>query len=160
MRPAESAPPGRYHLADDCLAILATKLILPEIIQQAKQSLSWHALCMNEVMTQSMLSEDANMVGQVVPILRAGLVLLEQAATVLPNSQTFHVGYVRNEETLEVSHAPWCAALPHLTLRLSFRENRVAGSLNCVSFGIHGLPANLAAAECLWTLDQVCRGWR
>ena len=41
--------------------------------------------------------------GQVVPILRAGLVLLEQAATVLPNSQTFHVGYVRNEETLEVS---------------------------------------------------------
>ena len=40
---------------------------------------------------------------QVVPILRAGLVLLEQAATVLPNSQTFHVGYVRNEETLEVS---------------------------------------------------------
>ena len=41
--------------------------------------------------------------GQVVPILRAGLVLLEQAATVLPNSQTFDVGYVRNEETLEVS---------------------------------------------------------
>ena len=40
---------------------------------------------------------------QVVPILRAGLVLLEQAATVLPNSQTLHVGYVRNEETLEVS---------------------------------------------------------
>ncbi len=38
-----------------------------------------------------------------VPILRAGLVLLEQAATVLPNSQTMHVGYVRNEETLEVS---------------------------------------------------------
>ena len=44
-----------------------------------------------------------NVFGQVVPILRAGLVLLEQAATVLPNSQTFHVGYVRNEETLEVS---------------------------------------------------------
>ena len=56
--------------------------------------------------------------GQVVPILRAGLVLLEQAATVLPNSQTFHVGYVRNEETLEVSHVPWCAALPHTAAQL------------------------------------------
>ncbi|CAL5229108.1 g12371 [Coccomyxa viridis] len=40
---------------------------------------------------------------KVVPILRAGLVLLEQAATVLPNSQTMHVGYVRNEETLEAT---------------------------------------------------------
>lgn len=43
---------------------------------------------------------------QVVPILRAGLVLLEQAATVLPSSQTFHVGYVRNEDTLEVHGRP------------------------------------------------------
>lgn len=50
-----------------------------------------------------------SVLGQVVPILRAGLVLLEQAATVLPNSQTLHVGYVRNEETLEVC-LPWCAA--------------------------------------------------
>ena len=56
--------------------------------------------------------------GQVVPILRAGLVLLEQAATVLPNSQTFHVGYVRNEETLEVSlpgalpATHWCQDMP------------------------------------------------
>jgi len=40
---------------------------------------------------------------QVVPILRAGLVLLEQASTVLPASETYHVGYVRNEETLQVS---------------------------------------------------------
>lgn len=39
---------------------------------------------------------------QVVPILRAGLVLLEQAATMLPVTQTYHVGYVRNEDTLEV----------------------------------------------------------
>lgn len=36
-----------------------------------------------------------------VPVLRAGLVLLEQAATVLPATRTFHVGYVRDEETLE-----------------------------------------------------------
>jgi uracil phosphoribosyltransferase len=38
---------------------------------------------------------------KVVPVLRAGLVLLENAATVLPASQTFHVGYARDEETLE-----------------------------------------------------------
>ena len=37
-----------------------------------------------------------------VPILRAGLVLLEQAATVLPSSETYHVGYVRDETTLQV----------------------------------------------------------
>lgn len=39
---------------------------------------------------------------QVVPILRAGLLLLEQAATLLPVTQTYHVGYVRSDETLEV----------------------------------------------------------
>jgi uracil phosphoribosyltransferase len=38
-----------------------------------------------------------------VPILRAGLVLVEQTSMVLPASQTYHVGYVRNDETLEVS---------------------------------------------------------
>lgn len=40
---------------------------------------------------------------KVVPVLRAGLVLLEQAHTVIPSSITYHVGYVRNEETLEAS---------------------------------------------------------
>lgn len=40
---------------------------------------------------------------QVIPILRAGLVLLEQAQTVLPASETYHVGYVRSEDTLEAS---------------------------------------------------------
>ncbi|KAG0558267.1 hypothetical protein M758_10G013600 [Ceratodon purpureus] len=40
---------------------------------------------------------------KVVPILRAGLVLIEQAASVLPANQTFHLGFVRNEETLEAS---------------------------------------------------------
>ncbi len=39
---------------------------------------------------------------QVVPILRAGLVLVEQIATVLPAQVTYHVGLVRNEETLQV----------------------------------------------------------
>jgi uracil phosphoribosyltransferase len=37
---------------------------------------------------------------QVIPILRAGLVLLEQAQQVLPAHETFHVGYVRDETTL------------------------------------------------------------
>lgn len=46
---------------------------------------------------------------QVVPILRAGLVLLEQTATVLPVTQTYHVGYVRDDNTLEVGAR--CAVL-------------------------------------------------
>lgn len=40
---------------------------------------------------------------KVVPILRAGLLLLEQAATLLPVTQTYHVGYVRSDETLEAT---------------------------------------------------------
>ena len=40
---------------------------------------------------------------RVVPILRAGLVLLENAASVLPVSTTHHLGYVRDEETLQPS---------------------------------------------------------
>ena len=37
------------------------------------------------------------------PILRAGLVLVEQISTVLPSQVTYHVGLVRNEETLQVT---------------------------------------------------------
>ncbi len=44
---------------------------------------------------------------QVVPILRAGLVLVEQIATVLPAQVTYHVGLVRNEETLQVMCVQW-----------------------------------------------------
>lgn len=39
----------------------------------------------------------------VVPILRAGLSLLEGAQTLLPLASTYHLGLVRNEETLEAS---------------------------------------------------------
>jgi uracil phosphoribosyltransferase len=39
----------------------------------------------------------------VVPILRAGLALLEGAQTVLPLASIYHLGLVRNEETLEAS---------------------------------------------------------
>ena len=37
----------------------------------------------------------------VVPVLRAGLVLLEESKTVLPASITYHLGFVRDETTLE-----------------------------------------------------------
>lgn len=40
---------------------------------------------------------------KVVPILRAGLVLVEQISTVLPSQVTYHVGLVRNEETLQAT---------------------------------------------------------
>lgn len=52
---------------------------------------------------------------QVVPILRAGLVLLEEAATVLPSAVTCHVGYVRDESSLEV-RTPRCARAVLMTL--------------------------------------------
>jgi uracil phosphoribosyltransferase len=39
----------------------------------------------------------------VIPILRAGLVLLEGAQTLLPLASTYHIGVVRNEETLQPS---------------------------------------------------------
>jgi len=37
----------------------------------------------------------------VVPVLRAGLVLLESTSTLLPASETYHVGYVRDDATLD-----------------------------------------------------------
>ena len=42
---------------------------------------------------------------QVVPILRAGLIPLEQASSVLPAMETYHVGLIRDEKTLQVSGA-------------------------------------------------------
>ncbi|MFW6359337.1 MAG: uracil phosphoribosyltransferase [Chroococcales cyanobacterium] len=39
----------------------------------------------------------------VVPILRAGLALLEGAQELLPLASTYHLGLVRDEETLEIS---------------------------------------------------------
>lgn len=40
---------------------------------------------------------------KVVPVLRAGLVLLEAAQQVLPVSETYHVGYARDDVTLEAT---------------------------------------------------------
>ncbi|MCW6036004.1 uracil phosphoribosyltransferase [Spirulina subsalsa FACHB-351] len=39
----------------------------------------------------------------IVPILRAGLALLDGAQTLLPLASTYHLGLVRNEETLEAT---------------------------------------------------------
>ncbi len=39
----------------------------------------------------------------IMPILRAGLALMEGAQAVLPLASVYHVGFVRNEETLEAS---------------------------------------------------------
>lgn len=60
-----------------------------------------------EIMIQSPLAPcPATMVNPevplvVVPILRAGLALLEGAQTLLPLASIYHLGLVRNEETLE-----------------------------------------------------------
>lgn len=51
--------------------------------------------------TVTMVNPEVPMV--VVPILRAGLALLEGAQTLLPLASVYHLGLVRNEETLEAS---------------------------------------------------------
>ena len=68
---------------------------------------------------------------QLVPILRAGLVLLEQTSTLLPAQQTYHVGLVRNEETLQarlLAQQPLLHSGPHpvccLTTLLPRLDNR------------------------------------
>jgi uracil phosphoribosyltransferase len=38
----------------------------------------------------------------VIPILRAGLVPVELISTVLPAYETYHIGMVRDEKTLQV----------------------------------------------------------
>ncbi|KAF5842384.1 uracil phosphoribosyltransferase [Dunaliella salina] len=47
---------------------------------------------------------------KVVPILRAGIVMLEQAQQVLPSQEVYHVGYVRDEQTLQAT--PYLNKLP------------------------------------------------
>lgn len=44
---------------------------------------------------------DPNRPIKVVPVLRAGTVLLEASSTLLPATETYHVGYVRDDKTLE-----------------------------------------------------------
>ncbi|MFM7887024.1 MAG: uracil phosphoribosyltransferase [Pseudanabaena sp.] len=46
---------------------------------------------------------DASIPLAIVPILRAGLAMLEGSQTLLPTANVYHVGLVRNEETLEAS---------------------------------------------------------
>ena len=54
------------------------------------------------------------MLMQLIPIMRAGLVLLEQASATLPMSETYHVGLERDERTLRV-----CFTCSQHTLSLS-----------------------------------------
>lgn len=46
---------------------------------------------------------DAEVPMAIIPVLRAGLALLEGAQALLPLASIYHLGYVRNEETLEAS---------------------------------------------------------
>ena len=46
---------------------------------------------------------DASIPLAIVPILRAGLAMLEGGQTLLPTANVYHLGLVRNEETLEAS---------------------------------------------------------
>lgn len=66
-----------------------------------------HWLPTAETMVQTPLAEAQGQVINpqvpmaIVPILRAGLALLDGAQTLLPVASTYHLGLVRNEETLE-----------------------------------------------------------
>jgi len=75
------------------------------LIYEASQS--WLPTLAAEVETPQGMADcqyvDQSKPVHIVPILRAGLVLLESAATVLPSTVTHHVGYVRDEKTLEAS---------------------------------------------------------
>lgn len=46
---------------------------------------------------------DAEIPLAIIPVLRAGLALLEGAQALLPLASVYHLGFVRNEETLEAS---------------------------------------------------------
>eukprot|EP00873_Tetraselmis_striata_P008043 jgi/Tetstr1/428307/TSEL_018343.t1 len=68
----------------------------------------WLPVLEGELLTPMGVSADAEVADpgtpiKVVPILRSGLVLLEQASTVLPHNQTFHVGVARDADTLQPS---------------------------------------------------------
>ena len=42
------------------------------------------------------------MLHQLVPVMRAGLVLLDHVSSVIPANVTYHIGLRRDENTLEV----------------------------------------------------------
>lgn len=93
-----------------------------ELLLAAHMAAGWMRMCFQQLLRLDRLQElqhvsrrkcpDTSCIGkligftllymQVIPILRAGLVLLEQAATLLPASETYHLGYVRDDDTLQV----------------------------------------------------------
>ena len=58
---------------------------------------------------------------QVVPILRAGPVLLEKASAVLPSSETYHVAYTRDEVSLQVTMYPPSSSYSEQTRHTSMK---------------------------------------
>lgn len=102
------------------------------------------------------------LVAQVVPILRAGLVLLEQAGTVLPVSETYHVGYVRDEETLQVGRRRRCIK-QRLLLRWRARGVVAAGRVCAAAWQAKGAAAAVChGAEWLSTVELLnfCMPWQ
>lgn len=78
------------------------KILLYEMLRE------WMPTMDAQVMTPTGHMADATFVDPtkplvLVPVLRAGLVLLEHAQTLIPSSVTYHVGYVRDESTLQAS---------------------------------------------------------
>lgn len=76
------------------------KILLYELLRE------WMPTMDAQVMTPTGHMADATFVDPTkpfmcVPVLRAGLVLLEGTQTLVPSSVTYHVGYARNESTLE-----------------------------------------------------------
>lgn len=76
------------------------KILLYELLRE------WMPTLDAQVMTPSGHMADCTFVDPTkpfvcVPVLRAGLVLLEGSQTLVPSSITYHVGYARDETTLE-----------------------------------------------------------
>eukprot|EP01023_Acetabularia_acetabulum_P030411 TRINITY_DN28634_c0_g1_i3.p1 TRINITY_DN28634_c0_g1~~TRINITY_DN28634_c0_g1_i3.p1 ORF type:complete len:266 (-),score=34.81 TRINITY_DN28634_c0_g1_i3:132-929(-) len=94
----ESTPPATFR---NCISELS-RILIYEAVREFLPTMEM------EVPTPLGVNAAAEVVDstrpiKLVPILRAGMVMLEQAGTVIPVSETYHVGYVRNEETLKAS---------------------------------------------------------
>lgn len=92
--------PGAYALG---VSLMLTVSDAARIRRNSTHLDSDSALCMTICM-QLFAEPGLLLLGsQVVPILRAGLVPIELISTVLPSFETYHVGMVRDEATLQVS---------------------------------------------------------
>lgn len=97
LRSSETPPPVFRSAAQEI-----GKILLYELIRD------WMPTMDAQVMTPTGQMADATFVDPtkpliLVPVLRAGLVLLEHAQPLIPSSITYHVGYKRDESTLNAS---------------------------------------------------------